>query len=362
MDLMKERTIVSVSGYGATGASAVIDYLKGFDSVDVFDDFEFQIHYFPDGISDLDYALNESCSRFYDSDVAISRFLNLCRNLDRWYEPAFHGELYSMALEYIDSLHPVKWTGYWAYDRLNTPQKDIDAHYAANDRAAIKNRYRSFMNRFLRKLHLPQIRLKEYMQYSDFFESRPMYMSVKPDNFYTETRLFSERLIECASHSDAPIKVVNMLLPPQDPVKYHKYFNSPVKSIVVNRDPRDLYIHVKLPKWKVVPYEEVRSFIDWYKENMKSIRNDESVLRINFEDLIYENHEISKQLNDFLGIDELPNGKSTFNPHISVANTQHFKRFPQFENDIKVIERELDSFLYDFSSHETVESITNEIF
>lgn len=358
------KTIVSVSGYGDTGASAVMDILKGFTSVETLDDFEFQIHYFPDGIGDLDYALNESCSRFYDSDVAIMRFLKLCKHLDGWYEPAFHGKLYSMAQEYIDSLCPVVWNGYWAFDRLYTPQEQIDQLAIDNNHIRRINLRRSFCNRFLRKAHLPQIKLLEYKQYRDLFSSRPMYMCAKPADFLQKTRDFSERLISVASQTEAPIKAVNMLLPPNNPVRYYKYFTSPVKNITVARDPRDIYVHLKYYKWQVIPYDNVDTFISWYRETFKAETNvsHSSILRINFEDLVYEYEDTVKSICDFLGIQESINDMSKFDPHVSVVNTQSYRQYPQYAEDIKKIESELSEYLYDFSSHAEVACKSDLIF
>lgn len=359
-----EKTIISVSGYGATGSSAVVDYLKGFEELDVLDDFEFQLHYFPDGISDLDYHLNESCNRHYDSDVAICRFLELCRKLDHWYEPAFHGQLYKMAQDYINSLRPITWNGCWAIDRLNTPQNYIDRCNAENERIVKRNSQRRFANRFLRRIHLPQFQQIPIKSYGDFFRNRTMYMSLKPDNFLKETQAFSNRMITMASHKDVPVKVVNMLLPPQNPVRYFKYFDCPVKAIVTTRDPRDLYIHVKRPNWRVVPFDDVWTFVAWYKEMMKQSVNvdDDSVLRIAFEDMIYEYEDTTAQIRNFIGLANKTDLTSSFDPHVSVANTQHYKRFSEFRNDISIIERELTSYLYDFASHKEVVATTDVVF
>lgn len=360
---MKHKTIISVSGYGATGSSAVIDYLKEFDCIDVLDDFEFQLIYFPDGISDLDYKLNQSCNRFYDSDVAISRFLSLCEKLDKWYEPAFHGNLLSIAKEYINDLNPVCWDGYWAYDRLNTPQEEIDSFYQKNEQIAKANRTRSFINRVFRKLRIPQLHIHPYANYSDIFRYRPMYFSVLPDNFLDATRDFLSKLVALASKKDCDIIAIDMLLPPQNPLKYYRYFKQPVKSIVVSRDPRDLYTREVNAKWPVVPHDNVDTFISWYRENMKASINihDNSILRLCFEDMIYEYENTTQTIRNFLGIEAKHSG-SIFNPQISVANTQLFSKLPVNQDDILKIEKELPEFLYDYSKHMTVHNLSTVVF
>lgn len=360
------RTIVSVSGYGATGSSAVTDYLKGFESVEVLDDFEFQIHYLPDGISDLDYKLNESCSRFYDSDVAITRFLDLCRQLERWYEPAFHGHLYEMAEEYIRSLSPVTWQGYWAWDRLHTPQDYIDKCNSENYLRCKNNEKRRLFNRFLRKLHLPQLTYQELKKYGDFFQQREMFMSIKPEGFIEKTQQFSERLLDTARKKDTSILVVNQLLPPQNPQRYEKYFSSPVKSIVVTRDPRDLWMHIRILRQSMyLPHNNVDEFINWYYANFNPYNNihAESVIRLSFEDLVYNYSLSTRNIADFLKIDKVCiSNQSSFDPSKSKANTQLFRRYTNYSNEISRIEEKLSDYLFDFSKYEYDSHCGNDVF
>lgn len=359
------RTIVSVSGYGFTGSSAVVDYLKGFENVSVADDFEFQIHYLPDGISDLDYKLNHSCCRFYDSDVAITRFLSLCKQLDRWYDSAFHGHLYEMGMEYIDSLIPVKWTGYWAWDRLHIHQGLIDKLNYDNSKAIKLNKLKRFINRFLRLIHVPRLPYLPIKSLDSIYEKRQMYMSIKPSEFENKTKQFSEDLISCLCHnSQSSVVVVNQMLPPQNPHKFQRYFSSTIKSIVTLRDPRDLYIQVSMYKWPVIPTDDVYSFIRWYRENLKYTdpESDIDVLRIYFEDLIYEYDITAKKICDFIGGINISDVKTSFNPHMSVINTQLYNRFHQYNNEIRIIETELSDYLYDFNGHKPVKCTAKEVF
>jgi len=357
-----DRLLISVSGYGATGSSAINDLFYGSNSVEVLDDFEFQIHYFPDAIRDLDYKLNNGCARFYDSDVAIVRFLDVCKRLDKWYAPAFNGRLYEMANAYIEDLRPIKWQGYWAYDRLFTPQEHISEVDLLNSKIEKINGIKHHVNRAFRKLGLSQLK---YDNRKGYYQKRTMYQCLKPDNFILKTQQFTDRLLNCAIKTEKHIILVNQLLPPHLPFQYYKYFSCPVKTIVVTRDPRDLYIHIKRHEWQVLPYDDVRVFVEWYKQTMNpGINiNDGSILFIPFEDLVYELDESVKKLVDFMGLDtscDILNSK--FDPHKSVANTQHFSRFKEYSDDVKYIEQELPAFLYDFKNHKTIECFSDKIF
>ena len=68
-----------------------------------------------------------------------------------------------------------------------------------------------------------------------------------------------------------------------------------------------------------------------------------------FEDLVYHYDVTTKKLRDFLHLGENPNPKSIFDPSMSMANTQIWKRYPEFKKDIEYIERELEEYLFDFT-------------
>ena len=351
--MTSDKTIVSVTGYGSTGSSAVVDFLKSQSEVEVADDFEFQAHYFPDTIRDLDYKLNEVCARHYDSDLAIVRFLDVFKKLEKWYEPAFHGKLYGLAEEYIDSLNPIKWSGYWAYDRLNFSSEQMAAIDKENEKIAKKRYYIHQFNRVRRKIGLPLITEPVDKAY---FTPRTMYLCSRPDDFILKTQNFTSRLLDFVAKTDKNILVVNMLLPPNCPQYYNKYFANPVKSIVVSKDPRDLFVQKNITKWKVVPYEDVDTFIKWYDALMRDEVNekDKSVLNIKFEDLIYEFESTAKRICDFLGLDNSNIASEDFDPHVSVINTQVWKRYPEYNAQVAKIESELKKYLYDFNNHKEV--------
>ena len=68
--------------------------------------------------------------------------------------------------------------------------------------------------------------------------------------------------------------------------------------------------------------------------------------------LFAEYDKTTKLIRDFLNYPDNPNPKSVFDPEISKANTQVYKRFPQFAEDIKYIENELSEYLFDFEKYE----------
>ena len=80
-----------------------------------------------------------------------------------------------------------------------------------------------------------------------------------------------------------------------------------------------------------------------------SIKPDKRILRLQFEEMVYDYDSATRKIRDFLHLPDDPAPKSIFDPALSVANTQVFKRFPKFSEDIALIERELPEYLFDFS-------------
>lgn len=356
---MAINNIISLSGYGYSGSGAVMDLLCEFEDVESVD-FEFQILYFPDGIADLDYKLNESCVRFYDSDLAINRFLTLCKKWEVDYEPLFHGHLYDMAKEYVDNITSLQWNSYWAYDRLGYGREHYKNIEDVNERIYRQNRRRAFINKFLRSLKLQQLTIKPYVE---CFNSRPMYLSIKPDKFIEHTRQFMNKILRFINTNNKTV-VFDQFLPPHNPSKYFKYINIPIKSIVVERDPRDTWIMSCVKKISFIPHDNLQDFIIWYRENNKQsiIVEDESVLRIKFEDIIYRYRETVDLIKSFTTLENHIFPKQKFNPNISINNTQLVLKYPEYKDDIKIIEKELSEFLYDFSKYNVKPSFNTEMF
>lgn len=346
---MKINAIISVSGFGYCGTTAVVDILRSFSKeIDITEDIEYQILYFPDGISDLDYKLNVSFNRYYDCDVAITRFLDYCEKYEFFYPSSFHGKLRDLAEEYIDSLISMSWTSLWTYDRLNTPHESVLRYRRYIQRIDKWNSRAHFVNRILRKFGIPKISIKANRE---CYKKRRIYMSVCPDGFIEKTHLFlSATLEELASKQNAKYTLLRQFLPPGFPSRYYKYLPYPVKTIVVSRDPRDLYVLAKQKDVLFIPHDNVENFIIWYRENFKAecMENNPDVLRLQFEDLIFDYDNQVRIICEYLNLDVEQVTKKWFNPDKSSANTRMFLSEKKLESDIQVIEQKLPEYLYQF--------------
>ncbi len=109
-----------------------------------------------------------------------------------------------------------------------------------------------------------------------------------------------------------------------------------------------------LGRFHYMPINRVEDFIAYYRALRKDqpyLEDDPRILRIRFEGMVYEYDKTSKLIRDFLKLPENPAPRSVFDPDLSIANTQVFKRFPQFADDVRKIEKELPEYLFDYSPY-----------
>lgn len=342
------HSIISVSGFGYCGTTAVVDLLRSFkDEIEVTEDIEYQILYFPDGIGDLDYKLNTTFNRFYDGDVAIVRFLNYCRNFEFYYPKAFHGHLLQYAEDYVAQLVSTTWNASWTYDRLTTDKRDVVSFREHEAKILSFNNRMHFINKCLRKMRLAPVVLTNSRQ---CYQNRKIYLCILPEDFLDKTHEFINKTLKELSSESRRYTLLRQFLPPGNPTRYYKYLPFPAKTIVVTRDPRDLYVLAVQKNVLFIPHENVGQYIIWYRENHKEqcIEKNNDVLRIQFEDMIYGYEETVLQICDYLKLEPNKVSNVYFNPDISKNNTQLYLKYPQYGEDVEMISRELSQFLYAF--------------
>ena len=105
--------IIGACGFGATGSSAVTDYLKEFGNILVKDDLEFKYVSEVDGLLYLERAVMNPYNRTADSIYAIKRFEELVQRQKKYYQ--IHGlpseTFEKSAINFIDTITITKW--YW---------------------------------------------------------------------------------------------------------------------------------------------------------------------------------------------------------------------------------------------------------
>ena len=122
--------IISTCGFGETGSSAVTDYLKECEGVQVSDNFEFTLSSTPDGLEDLAYFLMEKRGRQGISICAIQRFEKLIREHAKGWsvQTGISREEIDLATrEFLDSITQVQYVG--ISPRINRSESALIKHY-----------------------------------------------------------------------------------------------------------------------------------------------------------------------------------------------------------------------------------------
>ena len=332
--------IVGVCGYGFSGSGAIKDILSSYDQVIIPSESELSLIYKPDGIDDLKYALVDNPVRYYSSDSAIRRFIQFMRRSAKEFDPQTHGEFSNICNSFIREIIQVKWPG------------STMAHYAQEHGVEyfLRQRVARGLRRRYEKRFGPICR--------PFPPDKEMFYSIMDEEeFVKHVRSFLKRIIEAMVDNAQQYShiVIDQLFPADNPEKDMIYFED-AKAIVVARDPRDLFILSKTTTGmdgRFIPSDSITSFIRYYKGLMKGnkAKDSDRIMVIQFEDLIYNTQDTRSKIEEFLCIQKNKTKADIFDPMRSINNTQLFRQYPQYNKDIALIEKELSSFLYNFSDY-----------
>jgi hypothetical protein len=345
--------VLSCTGYGGTGSSAATDIFREFKTVKNFGENEYSFLHEPDGLSDLESAFCEG--HRLKIDLSVKRFIALHKKLsnDNEYKTAFNGKFYKHTEDFIASLGIVKWKGYW--HRINEIPQNAESAYKTRLSSGLFFSLLSNKKYFLHESDDEKWRptyLKKYdMYYYNTFENSSREL------FYKSAKIFTANLINKALNNNEKEYthiILDQILPPSNLQKYSKYFYN-IKSIIIDRDPRDLFV-IDKAEWGIglFPTDTVDNFIKWYRLTRMCRTNDllntDLCLLLNLESLVYEYDKSLEKLYNFSNLNKNKHTHklSCFNPDVSIINTQLYKKYPKYFSDVKKIEKELEEYCYDF--------------
>ena len=331
-------TLITCTGYGGTGSSVVSDLFKEYNKVKSTGDFEFSLAHEVDGISDLQHHIVDDFNRLKTTE-GLYRFKKLTESVSKHYSPFFNGRFDEIIDKYLNSLTGVKWQGFW-HQHIR--------------RAPLLTRYLTYI--------IPNIVMGiigKYIHDNKGYESRiwmrrkEMILSYGADNFFKVTQsMFDDLTNELVKGEDDRYLVMDQLVPPYSTQRYINYFSN-IKIIVIDRDPRDLYLLNKLfwnEGW--IPSNDIDAFIKWFgliREHRKFEKdNEEKVLRIQFEDLVLDYENAIDRIEKFIGIDSADHvrPRTFFNPDFSIRNMRLWEKYAVNQEDIKKIEENLSEYCY----------------
>ena len=292
--------VIDVSGIGHSGKTAVTDILREVRGFHVHDNsFEFDLLRLPDGILDLEKALCDNWSPIR-SDFAIKRFKQLALALEDGYSETLNSNFKILTQKYvesliIDQLHINGW-----YDELykdNTNKKKLKIILK-------KIGFFSLLKKIYRKIKTN----------SALSQKRTEVHLVSGNKFYEFTKAYLQSLLFFKVRKDYNTVVVNNAFEAFKPENSINYFDNAF-SIVVLRDPRDIYASILLQEEAFIPsfedgdgiyskeylqslkknmlgVEDIKVFIKRQELYMSQInfsaREKAKILYINYEDLVLQ--------------------------------------------------------------------------
>lgn len=347
------KRIIIPTGYMGSGSSVITDLCAEVEGVDVSrGTFEYVFLHCPNGVFDLEDKLLIG-NNALRSDEAMHSFLHTMKQLyDKkywWvghYKENIGEDFYKITEEYIDEIAEVESEYYWYH------QENVNA----------KMFVKLVFNKILKLITLNKYNPKKVLAYS------PTRLSfIEPDRFYKASKEYIYKVLNTAGYKDKSI-VFDQLLLPFNLFRFENYFEDDAFVFVIERDPRDVFISNKYFWSKsdgVVAYPtEVYDYCKYYKtlRKMEKSANSDRILRIKFEDLIYNYDETVDLIFEKLGWDKVTHKapKTKFNPDKSIFNTQLWLKGEKYKKEADIIAEELSDYLYDFPYE--IQHDKNEVF
>lgn len=343
-----ETLNVAVTGYYGTGSSAVTDLIREYDCADVvpYEDknYEHVVFYVSGGLFNLCTLLTHGNTPF-TSDMVINKFIESMERLNKYdfvwfgsYEKLFGNKFKELYLSLINNLS------------RHTRGK--------NSNHIVKSRYSLIKAMLQFAAHL--IYKRNFVKYGNkyIFDNNEIYFSMPTaEEVYEAAKKFTNGYFRLFNKNNKSIKVYDHLIWANQIDEYARCFDDNFKVIVVDRDPRDVYLLNKYiwftpPLGRGKPHfpTSVEAFIDEWKKTVVRSFSNRNTKQIHFENLIYDYDNTVSEIEYFVGLSQdLHNYRGKYlNIVRSIENTQIFNVKEEWMREIELIENELTEYLYDY--------------
>lgn len=332
--------IISSTGYGASGSTAVADLIGEYSNVEYCTyngkPTELKLFYSTRSIFSLYYYLVLSHPYYSVMHFAATDFYNQCREwAGTYYEEIFKGRFMEFSELYLKELGGSDYF----YSNLYRDLDYFEKRKLKKMVADFRNKGITFKGENYKETSLEKKEIKYYM-YNNITEEE--FASITKNYFMNLMRAFCQKEF-AGFHTLIPITSID---------ECTRFFDD-ICVIASNRDPRDIYLTEKriLRKANYPSYnvETFCKFQKWIRERVNRPKNSE-VLFIQFEDLVYRYDETKKKIEDFTGLKALNHTKNRtrFIPERSAMNCNLKEKFLDEKDNIEYIEKELADYLFDF--------------
>lgn len=339
--------LITSTGFFNTGSSAATNILQEFETVNCRGDVnEIRLLFDTDCISDLEYNLVDNPHRHNTSNAVkrFKKFVDFSSNplMDHHYEHIFNGKFKKLSYQYISDLCDVVYKGQYFGDAYN------------------RGKLFWFLNRCYQKIIrvlFSARRMPKWITRSLVSNKELAYAGTfSEEKFLKTTNTYISNLLE-AMGQQSDFYLIDQFFPPTNPKRYLRYIPSNIetKVFIIDRDPIDLFLTDKyFLNSGLIPSYDVNVYCDWFlwtRGQSEKFEMPENVIRLQFEDFIYNYDDTRRKICKFVGLDiDSPcNQFSCFDPKKSVNNTQLIKRFKSVNKDeIDIIRNRLNKYCYNF--------------
>ncbi len=287
---------VCVSGFFASGSSAVVDLLK--EMKNFYEcSAEIRIIKDPYGITQMENAL-VSQWELINSTAAISDFLQLCKICARvqhtpfshagmGYSKTVSKDFMKYAHEYVDELTAYKYKSEFYYHKFKKPYIKY-----ATDRCRWGVEHVSKGRLKLANRNIPYC----------------YFAAPTQEQFNSATKKFFDNIFMDQSKAGYSSIILDQAVSPNNPSVISRYF-SDAKMIIVDRDPRDMFIDDLLYGVNFDKDFYSREAGLRYAMRQRALRKDiienEDIMYVRFEDLILDYEKKVPEIMQFLGLDSV---------------------------------------------------------
>ena len=351
---MKRRMIsrmknIAVTGYYGTGSSAVVDLLSEVQGTKCALGIRYEHTNLncAGGIFDLEARLFHDNADYYSKDIALNDFYNEMLKQYK-YNFGWYGSYKKMIGEkYLDSVNELM-------DTISlTGNKNSLAH-------TTKKRFSIIKAALQIAAKLVFHRKYGVLGCKYVYDKDPQrFLTASYDEFMIAARKFVKSYLDFCQIDECDMIYDHLLYPEQSNV-VERYFDDNFRLIIVDRDPRDIYISDKY-FWSTAKFgyqtmpmpTEIDSFCDYclsMHERAAKQYGQKNILFVRFEDLIYKYEETVKKIFDFCEIDSERHvdKKKVFKPELSINNTQVFNLIDDAKDICERIKNKLPNLIYDF--------------
>lgn len=347
---------IAVVGYHATGSGVIDDLLRELDNT-AFAEYnaELRILHDPDCISDMEYHISTDPHRS-GSSLAIKRFFEYCKREARMEEKIFGDKWMTLVSNYADSLCCHKYKGWMTCEsQLFPTYSKIIAKLKKTFFYVL--RQKPWVNILPSSIQRPR-------WYNYYPEVITYYANLSEEEFIRKTKSFVEELCSTINKDKKEYIVLNQFTSSHNPMRDLRYVDD-MKVIVVDRDPRDLFVHNVSLKDHRLP-SEPQKFAKQYRLMRKRCAEEDptKVLHVRYEDMIFKYDEMVPIILDFLGIDPAHHvaKKTSFKPGVSINGTQLWiYKAPEYAEAVKIIEEELPDMVYEYPNEDVRKKIISEV-